>query len=137
MQPTQTICDGLLTSLSAQTLAHISARVSSIATASDDATLRALRLIWERTKQVVEPSAAVTLAVIMESEEFKRVLEQVLRSKRAKRGGVAHTNGAQEEKEEKEDEDEEEIRIGVVWSGGNVELGKILTMLAEQAAKDG
>jgi threonine dehydratase len=64
----QTICDGLLTSLSDNTFAIISERITSIVTASDAATLRAMRLLWERMKIVVEPSAAVPLAALLEQE---------------------------------------------------------------------
>ncbi len=42
------------------------ARVAQIVTASEEAIISAMRLIWERMKIVVEPSAAVPLAAILE-----------------------------------------------------------------------
>ncbi len=64
----QTICDGLLTSLSDNTFAIIRERIAGIVTASDQATLRAMRLLWERMKIVVEPSSAVPLAALLEQK---------------------------------------------------------------------
>ncbi len=64
----QTICDGLLTSLSDNTFAIIRERIAGIVTASDEATLRAMRLLWERMKIVVEPSSAVPLAALLEQK---------------------------------------------------------------------
>ncbi len=62
----ETIADGLLTSLGEKTFAVIRKRVDQIITVSDDAIITAMRLIWERMKIVVEPSAAVTLGGLLE-----------------------------------------------------------------------
>ena len=62
----RTVCDGLLTSLSERTFAIIRRHIEAIVTSSDEATLRAMRLIWERMKIIVEPSAAVTLGALLE-----------------------------------------------------------------------
>ena len=62
----QTIADGLLTSLSPRTLDIIRQRVADILTAGEEGIIAAMRLIWERMKIVVEPSAALPLAVVME-----------------------------------------------------------------------
>jgi threonine dehydratase len=62
----QTVCDGLLTSLSERTFTIIRRRIEGIVTSSDEATLRAMRLIWERMKIIVEPSAAVPLGALLE-----------------------------------------------------------------------
>jgi threonine dehydratase len=61
-----TIADGLRTTLSPRTLAAIRAGVDAIGTASEAAIVRAMRMLWERMKIVVEPSAAVPLACLLE-----------------------------------------------------------------------
>ncbi|MGE5087727.1 MAG: pyridoxal-phosphate dependent enzyme [Candidatus Levyibacteriota bacterium] len=71
---TTTIADGLRTSLSARTLAAIQERVGAIHTCSEEAIVRAMRMIFERMKQVVEPSAAVPLASILEHPTAARGL---------------------------------------------------------------
>ena len=63
---TVTIADGLRTTLSARTLAAIRAHVAAIGTASEEAIVRAMRMTWERMKVVIEPSAAVPLACLLE-----------------------------------------------------------------------
>ncbi len=82
-----TIADGLRTSLGELTFPIIKRLVHEIITVSEEETVRAMRLIFERMKLVVEPSAAVSLAVLFkEREEFKNK------------------------------------RIGIILSGGNVDL---------------
>ena len=61
-----TIADGLRSSLGEKTFAVISALADGIATAPEDAIVRAMRLTWEKLKVVIEPSAAVPLAAILE-----------------------------------------------------------------------
>lgn len=60
-----TICDGLLTTLGAHNFKIIRDKVDRILLASDQQIIQAMSLIWTRTKLVVEPSAAVTLAVVL------------------------------------------------------------------------
>lgn len=60
-----TICDGLLTSLSERTFAIIREHVRAIWTVSDDEVRAAMRLVFERMKLVVEPSAVVGLAAVL------------------------------------------------------------------------
>ena len=62
----RTVADGLRTSLGANTFPLVRARVSDIVTATEEGIVRAMRLVWERMKIVIEPSAAVPLAAIME-----------------------------------------------------------------------
>ena len=64
--PTATIADGLRTTLSPRTLSALRAHVADIATCSEAAIVRAMRMMFERMKQVVEPSAAVPLACLLE-----------------------------------------------------------------------
>ncbi|MFW5656222.1 MAG: pyridoxal-phosphate dependent enzyme [Bacteroidota bacterium] len=65
----ETIADGLLTSLGSLTFQAISACADDIFTVSEPGIILAMRLIWERMKIVVEPSAAVGLAVVLEYPE--------------------------------------------------------------------
>jgi threonine dehydratase len=64
----QTIADGLLTSLGTLTFPIIQKHVERIVTVSEEAILAAMRFIWERTKLIIEPSAAVPLAVFWEDK---------------------------------------------------------------------
>jgi threonine dehydratase len=62
----QSVADGLLTSLGTLTFSVIRELVDVIETVDDDAIWRALRLVFERMKIVIEPSAAVPLAALLE-----------------------------------------------------------------------
>ncbi len=61
-----TIADGLLTSLGKITFPIIREFVDDIITVGEDSIVEAMRLIFERMKIVVEPSAAVPLAAVLE-----------------------------------------------------------------------
>jgi len=63
---TTTIADGLRTTLSPRTLAALRAHVASIGVASEAGIVRAMRMTWERMKIIIEPSAAVPLACLLE-----------------------------------------------------------------------
>ena len=67
-----TIADGLLTSLGELTWPIIRDHVERIVTVDDGEIVHALRMMWERAKSVVEPSAAVALAAVL-SEEFRAI----------------------------------------------------------------
>jgi threonine dehydratase len=60
-----TIADGLRTSLGDKTFPIIQRHVRGIVTVSEEAIVEAMRLIWERMKLVVEPSAAVPLGALL------------------------------------------------------------------------
>lgn len=60
-----TIADGLLTALGTHTFPVVRERVDAIHVVSEDGIRRAMRLIWERMKIIVEPSSAVTLAAVL------------------------------------------------------------------------
>lgn len=64
----KTVADGLLTSLGDKTFPVIQRLVDDIVTVSDDAILKAMKLIWERAKLVVEPSGAVPLGALLEGK---------------------------------------------------------------------
>ena len=85
----RTIADGLLTCLSERTFGIIQEHVKEIITVSDDEIRRAMRLIWERMKILIEPSAAVPVAAVFNRPEVFK-----------------------------------DQRVGVILSGGNVDLDK-------------
>ena len=61
----RTIADGLLTSLGKMTWPIIRDHVEAIFTVDDEQIIQAMRLAWERAKLLIEPSAAVPLAVVL------------------------------------------------------------------------
>jgi len=65
-----TIADGLLTSLGTLTFPIIQSHITEILTVNENTIIEAMFLIWERMKIVIEPSAAVTLAAIIENNEL-------------------------------------------------------------------
>jgi len=60
-----TMADGLRTSLGDLTFPIIRRYVKEIVTVSEEGIVKAMRSIWERMKIIVEPSAAVPLAVLL------------------------------------------------------------------------
>src|SRR5208337_3969135 len=64
----KTIADGLRTSLGPNTFPLVRAHVAAIVTTSEESIVRAMRFVWERMKVVIEPSAAVPLAAIMDGK---------------------------------------------------------------------
>lgn len=88
-----TIADGLRTSLGRLTWPVVRDVVHRIETPAEDEIVRAMRLVFERMKLVIEPSAAVGVAV-------------ALRQGGPGEGGLR----------------EDERRVGVVLCGGNVDL---------------
>lgn len=66
---TNTIADGLRTTLGPKTLDIIRRHVDDILTVPEERIVQAMRLIWERMKIVVEPSGAVPFAAVLEHPE--------------------------------------------------------------------
>ena len=85
-----TIADGLLTSLGTLTFPIIQQRVEQIVTVSERAIIDAMRFVWERAKIIIEPSAAVAVAVMWERKV-----------------------------------DLCGLRVGIILSGGNVDLEEL------------
>jgi threonine dehydratase len=83
LERANTIADGLRGSLSPATFAHIRRGVDEIVTVSEAAIVEAMRALWEALKVVVEPSAAVTYAAILEGQVDVR----------GKRVGIVLTGG--------------------------------------------
>jgi threonine dehydratase len=86
----QTVADGLRTSLGDLTFPIIQRLVKEIVTVSESGIVQAMRALWERTKLIAEPSAAVPLGALLT--------------------GRINLEGK---------------RVGIVLSGGNVDLEKL------------
>jgi len=65
-----TVADGLRTFLGDISFPIISEHVSDIVTVREGAIVAAMRLIWERMKIIIEPSAAVPVAALFEHPEL-------------------------------------------------------------------
>ncbi len=63
-----TIADGLLTSLGEHTWPIIRDNVEAVITIDEAQIVEAMRLCWERAKLLVEPSAAVALAAVLDAQ---------------------------------------------------------------------
>ena len=63
-----TIADGLRTNVGERTFPIIQRYVDDIVTVSEDAIILAMRTIWETMKIIIEPTAAVPYAAIVESK---------------------------------------------------------------------
>jgi len=70
---TNTICDGLRGNLGDKTFPIILNHVNDIITVKEKNIIRAMQLVWERMKIIIEPSCAVPLAAVMEAKKlFKK-----------------------------------------------------------------
>ena len=65
-----TIADGLLTSLGNLTFKIICENVDNIFTVNEKTIVKAMKLIWERMKIIIEPSSAVPIAALIENPKF-------------------------------------------------------------------
>jgi threonine dehydratase len=63
-----TIADGLLTSLGDKTWPIIQENIKEIVCVDDESILKAMRMIWERMKIIVEPSSAIVLAALLKKK---------------------------------------------------------------------
>lgn len=66
---TDTIADGLRTTLGERTLEIIKRHVTDILTTEEEEIIHAMRLIWERMKIIIEPSCSVPLAAILANKD--------------------------------------------------------------------
>jgi threonine dehydratase len=64
-----TICDGLRTLIGAINFEILRKHGVEVLTVDDDETVAAMRLIWQRMKIIVEPSAAIVLAAVMKQRD--------------------------------------------------------------------
>lgn len=65
-----TIADGLRTSLGHHNFPIIQKYVDQIIRVEEDMIIKAMRLVWERMKIIIEPSSAVPLAAVMTKPEL-------------------------------------------------------------------
>ena len=94
----QTICDGLHAGLGTLNWSILREHLTHIITPNDQEVVEAMRLIWSRLKLIVEPSAAIGLAALLCSpNSLKRSQPSA----------------------------ERPLRVGVVLSGGNVDLDRL------------
>jgi len=100
-----TIADGLKTNLGSNTYAVIKQNVDKVVVVEEAEIRRSLRLVLERMKIVIEPSAAVGLAAVL-SPEFS-IIKQALQDKWAR-----------------------EIKIAIVLCGGNVNIDSLPSLCA-------
>lgn len=61
----ETIADGLRAMLCPLTLAILRERVDAIELASEEEIIAGMKLVWERTKLIIEPSSAVAVAIVL------------------------------------------------------------------------
>ena len=94
LETSDTIADGLRASLAPRTFAILRRHVAGILLVSEEEIVAAMKLVWERLKSVIEPSSAVALAPVL------------------RRGGLREMGFG----------DGARPKIGVILSGGNVEL---------------
>ncbi len=90
-----TIADGLLTTLGTKTFPIIRDNVKEIITVTDEEIVAAMRIIWERMKIIIEPSCAVPFAAVL--KEKSRFVGK---------------------------------RVGIILSGGNVDLERAAKLFA-------
>ena len=74
IEPSQadSVADGLLSTVGDKTFPIIQETVKKIITVSDIEIISAMRIIWERLKIIVEPSAAVPLAAVLKEKQHFR-----------------------------------------------------------------
>ena len=97
LETSDTIADGLRASLAARTFAILQRHVDGILLVSEEEIVSTMKLVWERLKIVIEPSSAVALAPLLRPTGLQE---------------LGFTLG----------EGQAAPRIGVIFSGGNVEL---------------
>src|SRR5436853_4308067 len=95
-----TIADGLRTNVGAPNFKVIQRHVDDIVTVSEEAIITAMRTIWETMKIIIEPSAAVPYAAIVERQPSV----------------AAATYGSANKI------DISDKRVGIILTGGNVDL---------------
>lgn len=66
----QTVADGLLTSLGERNFPILQKHLTDVILASEQSMIQNMKFFWERTKMVIEPSAATALAAIEENKEL-------------------------------------------------------------------
>jgi threonine dehydratase len=97
LETSDTIADGLRASLAPRTFAILQKLVDGVLLVNEQEIVAAMKLVWERMKIVIEPSSAVALAPLLRPTGLQEM-------------GAAGRSG------------DAKPRIGIILSGGNVEL---------------
>jgi threonine dehydratase len=100
LDSSDTIADGLRASLAARTFAILRDNVESILLASEEEIIAAMRTVWERMKIIIEPSSAVAIAPLLKPDAV------------ASLGLPPRADSAPP-------------KLGVIFSGGNVDLSAL------------
>jgi threonine dehydratase len=100
LESSDTIADGLRASLAPRTFAILRDNVERILLASEEEIIAAMRTVWERMKTIIEPSSAVAVAPLL------------------KLGAVASLRLPARA-------DGKPPKLGVIFSGGNVDLSSL------------
>jgi threonine dehydratase len=66
----RTIADGLRTSLSELTFSIIQKNCNDILCVSEESIIHSMRIVWERMKIIIEPSAAVPFAAVLDNPDL-------------------------------------------------------------------
>jgi threonine dehydratase len=66
---TNTIADGLRTTIREKTFGILKENLDEIYTVSEDEIIHAMRIVWEKQKIVIEPSCAVPFAALLQQKE--------------------------------------------------------------------
>jgi threonine dehydratase len=106
---TLTVADGLRTPVGVANWEVISdtEKVRGVFTVSEEEIKDAMRLVVERCKILIEPSSAVPVAVVLSSKEWREEVKRVFG-------------------------DREEINVGIVISGGNTTIEKIIEVFGKK-----
>jgi threonine dehydratase len=100
LESSDTIADGLRASLAPRTFAILKRNLSGIFLVTEEEIIAAMRMIWERLKIIVEPSSAIVLAPLLKPGAMAELAFD-------SHGGHANP------------------KLGLVLSGGNVDLGRL------------
>jgi threonine dehydratase len=100
IESSDTIADGLRASLAPRTFAILKRELAGVLLVTEEEIISAMRLLWERMKIVVEPSSSIAVAPLLRLE------------------GLAALKLPQRA-------DQQPPRIGIILSGGNVDLAAL------------
>ncbi|KAI5814990.1 tryptophan synthase beta subunit-like PLP-dependent enzyme [Pyronema omphalodes] len=103
-----TIADGLRTPVGVRNweVVRDGNMVRGVFSVEEEEIREAMRLVVERVKVLIEPSSAVPVAVVLWSEEFKKVIKEMFGDRL--------------------------VRVGVVVSGGNTTIDKIIELFGKK-----
>ena len=100
LESSDTIADGLRASLAPRTFAILRDNVERVLLASEEEIIAAMRTVWERMKIIIEPSSAVAIAPLLKPGTIANL------DVPARRDGAP-------------------AKLGVIFSGGNVDLSAL------------